>query len=60
MNLDSEAFAIGYKDGFEQKFKVNVEVVLSSLLNDINDDAERAVLIGYARGYYDGLKESYK
>lgn len=57
--LDSKAFAIGYKDGFEQKFKVNVEVVLSSLLDSINDDTERTVLIGYARGYYDGLCQRY-
>lgn len=59
MDLDSEAFAIGYKDGFEQKFKVNVEVVLSSLIDEISDDSERAVLIGYARGYYDGLCQRY-
>ena len=25
MNLDTEAFAIGYKDGYDQKFKINVE-----------------------------------
>ena len=60
MNIDSEAFAIGYKEGFNQEFKVNVDLVISSLLKSSNDELEKAILIWYARGYYDGLNDSYK